>query len=203
MNEISTTVLGDFSPAMLPGMVVVGAAAVIFLGGTMRANRNLWGGVSLAGLAIAGWACYLQGSSTPPADQTPEVVQGAKTAIYAAPLVFDHLASLIRIIALGSGVVLALMSWHEVPDSQAADHQACLLIVVAGFSLVGAGNDLVTLFLALELISIPSYILLYLPRHDEASQEAAMKYFLLSIFSSALLLFGFSYLYCLAGTTNL
>ena len=46
-------------------------------------------------------------------------------------------------------------------------------------------------------------MLLYLPRHDDAAQEAAMKYFLLSIFSSALLLFGFSYLYGLAGTTNL
>src|SRR5262249_55919056 len=57
--------------------------------------------------------------------------------------------------------------------------------------------------LALELISIPTYILLYLPRHDDAAQEAAMKYFLLSVFSSALLLFGFSYLYGIAGTTNI
>ena len=64
-------------------------------------------------------------------------------------------------------------------------------------------NELVTLFLALELISIPTYVLLYLPRHDNAAQEAAMKYFLLSIFSSALLLFGFSYLYGLGGTTNI
>jgi NADH-quinone oxidoreductase subunit N len=62
---------------------------------------------------------------------------------------------------------------------------------------------LVTLFLSLELISIPTYVLLYLPRYDDAAQEAAMKYFLLSIFSSALTLFGFSYLYGLAGTTNL
>src|SRR5438094_8896893 len=53
------------------------------------------------------------------------------------------------------------------------------------------------------MISFPTYILLYLPRHDNASQEAAMKYFLLSVFSSAMLLFGFSYLYGLAGTTNL
>src|SRR6202043_1840882 len=70
-------------------------------------------------------------------------------------------------------------------------------------SVTGASNDLVTLFLALELTSIPTYILLYLPRVDTAAQEAAMKYFLLSIFSSALMLFGFSYLYGLAGTTNL
>ena len=60
-----------------------------------------------------------------------------------------------------------------------------------------------TLFLALELISIPTYILLYLPRVDRPAQEAAAKYFLLSIFSSAFLLFGFSYLYGLTGTTNI
>jgi NADH-quinone oxidoreductase subunit N len=64
-------------------------------------------------------------------------------------------------------------------------------------------NELITLFLALELVSIPTYVLLYLPRVDRVAQEAAMKYFLLSIFSSALLLFGFSYLYGLGGTTNL
>jgi NADH-quinone oxidoreductase subunit N len=69
--------------------------------------------------------------------------------------------------------------------------------------LTGAANELITLFLALEVISIPTYVLLYLPRYDNAAQEAAMKYFLLSIFSSALLLFGFSYLYGLTGTTNL
>src|SRR5262249_57520322 len=46
-------------------------------------------------------------------------------------------------------------------------------------------------------------VLRALPRHDAPAQEAALTYFLLSVFSSALLLFGFSYLYGLAGTTNL
>src|SRR5262249_24099113 len=55
----------------------------------------------------------------------------------------------------------------------------------------------------LELISIPTYVILYLPRADGPAQEAAMKYFMLSIFSSGLMLFGFSYLYGLSGTTNL
>jgi len=68
---------------------------------------------------------------------------------------------------------------------------------------VGAANELITLFLALELTSIPTYVLLYLPRTGRRTQEAAIKYFLLSVFSSALLLFGFSYLYGVAGTTNL
>src|SRR5262249_18335829 len=74
---------------------------------------------------------------------------------------------------------------------------------IAGVSVTGMANDLIVLFLALELVSIPTYILLYLPKHDRASQEAALKYFLLSVFSSGLVLFGFSYRYGLAGTTNI
>src|SRR5205823_5193167 len=85
----------------------------------------------------------------------------------------------------------------------AGELRACLLLIAGGTSLTGFANELITLFLALELISIPTYVLLYLPRTDRPAQEAAMKYFLLSIFSSAFLLFGFSYLYGLGGTTNL
>jgi NADH-quinone oxidoreductase subunit N len=99
--------------------------------------------------------------------------------------------------------VLVLLSWNEVPERWAAEYQGCLLIIVAGVSLTGAANELVVLFLALELTSIPTYVLLYLARFDRAAQESAMKYFLLSIFSSALLLFGFSYLYGITGTTNI
>src|SRR6202007_586495 len=106
-------------------------------------------------------------------------------------------------IALAGGVVLVLFAWNEVPDRQAAHFHACLLVIIAGLGLTGIANDLVTLFLALEVISIPTYVLLYLPRHDTPAQEAATKYFLLSIFSTALLLFGFSYLYGVVGTTNL
>jgi NADH-quinone oxidoreductase subunit N len=123
--------------------------------------------------------------------------------IYNAPVLYSHLALLIKWIALGGGLVLVLFSWNEVPDRQAAEYHACLLLIVAGICLTAAANELVTLFLALELVSIPTYILMYLPRHDNAAQEAALKYFLLSVFSSSLTLFGFSYLYGLAGTTNL
>src|SRR5207247_1772233 len=100
-------------------------------------------------------------------------------------------------------LVFIFLSWDEISDEHAPEYHACLLLITAGVGLVGAANELVTLFLALELISIPTYIMLYLPRHTAPAEEAAMKYFLLSIFSSGLLLFGFSYLYGLTGTTNL
>ncbi len=69
--------------------------------------------------------------------------------------------------------------------------------------LAVTANDLVLLFVGLELVSIPTYVVLYLGRHGPSAQEATVKYFFLSILSSALLLYGFSFLYGMAGSTQL
>ncbi len=193
MVDMPGNILAQLYYHILPEIALLTAACVIFLGGTFRADRHLWATVALLSLFFA----FIMGAASP----APLLPQG--DALYANPLLVDSLALLVRAVALGSGAVLVLFSWNEVPDRQAADFFACLLVILAGVSLVGSANDLVVLFVALELISIPTYILLYLPRFDDAAQEATIKYFLLSVFSSAVLLFGFSYLYGLAGTTNL
>jgi NADH-quinone oxidoreductase subunit N len=184
---------------VIPELVLALSACVILLGGTFRAGRHLWAGVALATVAVAA-ACHWLTDSMQFSDVGPEA---ARAALFNGPLARDSLASLVRVIALAGGIVLVLFSWNEVPDKSAAEYFACLLLIIAGLSLTGAANDLIALFLSLELVSIPTYVLLYLPKHDNASQEAALKYFLLSVFSSGLTLFGFSYLYGLAGTTNL
>ncbi|MBV9126148.1 MAG: NADH-quinone oxidoreductase subunit N [Planctomycetes bacterium] len=217
MNDQILSALVNIFPLIIPEMILGGAAVLLFLGATFRPNRHLWAAVALAALVLAGVALGLTpapAGAHPRAEAGQNVAEGAPATPeagisedvvrqYASPLYYDSLSRLIKWIALAGGVVLVLFSWQEVPDRQAAEYQACLLIIVAGLCLTGVANELITLFLALELISIPTYILLYLPRHDTAAQEAAMKYFLLSVFSSALLLFGFSYLYGMTGTTNL
>jgi NADH-quinone oxidoreductase subunit N len=180
---------------VLPEIVLGVTACVLFLGGTVRAGRNLGGAAALLGLGGAALALTLP--------DAPARTDVSRATVFSAPVILDSLAVLVKFIAIGGGVVLVLFGWHEVGDNQAADFHACLLLIVAGVCLAASANDLVTLFLALELVSIPTYVMLYLPRHDTPAQEAAVKYFLLSVFSSALLLFGFSYLYGLAGTTNL
>ncbi|MFH8366312.1 NADH-quinone oxidoreductase subunit NuoN [Streptomyces sp. NPDC018031] len=76
-----------------------------------------------------------------------------------------------------------------------------LLFAVAGLLVFPAANDLLTLFVALEVFSLPLYILCALARrHRLLSQEAAVKYFLLGAFSSAFLLFGIALLYGYSGT---
>ncbi len=197
MNPATVAALTDYFGFLWPEILLVVFACVLFLGGTWRGGRSLWGWVALLGLAIAGLALGLLPVRQFPGDAA------ANASRFAAPLVFDRLALLLRGLALAGGAVLVLFGWDEVPDDQAAEYHGCLLLMVAGTAFTAMANDLVTLFLALELISIPTYVLLYLPRIDRAAQEAAMKYFLLSVFSSALLLFGFSYLYGLTGTTNL
>lgn len=176
-----------------PEAALVGVACALFLLSTVRAaNRTVAGVVALAGVALA-FGLHDWSAATP---------EGVRTV---SPLLTDNFATFVRFTALATAAILVVFCWRECDDRRAADFHACLLAGTAGFSLVGAANDLVVMFLALELISIPTYVMLYLPRGgaDPRAQEAAVKYFLLSVLSSALTLFGFSYLYGLAGTTNL
>ncbi|UGY95167.1 NADH-quinone oxidoreductase subunit NuoN [Streptomyces gobiensis] len=78
-----------------------------------------------------------------------------------------------------------------------------LLFAVGGMMLFPAANDLLTLFIALEVLSLPLYLLCALARRRRLlSQEAAVKYFLLGAFASAFLVFGIALLYGYAGTAN-
>jgi len=194
-DQTILTVLLDSFRLLLPEMALGLTACVLFVGATLASNRHLFGGIALVGLIVAG-GLALGSDWTYPADRQ-------SAAVFAGPLAADALARMIKVLAVATGIVLVLLSWNNVPDDQAAEYHACLLVIIGGLALTAAANDLIMLFLALELISIPTYVLMYLPRRDSAAQEAAVKYFLLSVFSSALLLFGFSYLYGMGGTTNL
>jgi NADH-quinone oxidoreductase subunit N len=203
--------LTGFVPHLVPEIILGVVACVLFLGATWKASRDVWGAVALAGLAAAGVALWLTATSGATldsqgarlAEMTEEEVGRLRATVFASPVQHTNLALLFKVIALAGGAVLLLFSWDEVPADHTAEYHGCLLLIVAGMCLTGTANDLITLFLALELVSIPTYVMLYLPRADGPAQEAAMKYFLLSIFSSGLLLFGFSYLYGVCGTTNL
>lgn len=185
---LQQTFTGVFRLA-LPEIALIGTACVLFLLGCVSNRRPLAFAVALAGTALA-----LVLAAT--ADETPAPVPTA------APLLADAAAEFARWVALSAAAVLLFVAWGETGTGHAAEYYGCTLVAAAGASLVGRANDLITLFLALELLSIPTYILLYLPARERPNQEAAAKYFLLSVMSSALLLFGFSYLYGLTGTTN-
>ena len=119
------------------------------------------------------------------------------------PLLADPLAWYGRWLSLAVGAILVLMTMRPLTAGGTSEYLGTLLLAVAGVMLVAEAGDLVLLVVALELISIPTYILLYLGRRDAACQESAAKYFFLSILASAMLLYGLSFLYGTTGSTQL
>ena len=83
------------------------------------------------------------------------------------------------------------------------EYVAVVLMAAAGGLLVAAAQDLLVIFIGLELLSLGLYILTAFAKTSGKSAEAAMKYYLFGGMSAAFLLFGFSYLYGLSGSTNL
>jgi NADH-quinone oxidoreductase subunit N len=168
-------------------MLLIGPFLVTPAGQAVGGLRHRWGGLALAALGTA-WLVWF--------NSEPLATEGG-------PFTADALVWFTRGLSLSLGAVLALLLWNQVDDAHAAEAHACLLAIIAGTNLVAAANDLVVLFLALELVSIPTYVILYLLRRDHGTREATIKYFLLSVFSSALVLYGMSWLYGATGTTNL
>jgi NADH-quinone oxidoreductase subunit N len=113
----------------------------------------------------------------------------------------DPLALGIRWLALVVGLGFTLMTARLADEELSREYFGCQMLIAAGVMIVSSANELVLLFLGLELLSIPTYVILFLGRRDRASGEATMKYFFLSILSSALLLYGFSFLYGIGQTT--
>lgn len=128
---------------------------------------------------------------------------GRGTDLYASSAINDALSYWSRLLILLSGLLILGMAHDEPPDERAGEFFGALLMMNAGAMLVGAANDIVFLFVGLELVSIPTYLLLYLSRRTPMTQEAATKYFYLSIFASGLLLYGLAFLYGATGLSNL
>ena len=84
----------------------------------------------------------------------------------------------------------------------AGEFYATILFSTVGAMTIALAADLITVFVGLELMTIPVYVLAAMSRRDRYSNEAGLKYFLLGAFSSAMLLYGFAWLYGLSGTTT-
>ncbi|MFX1513325.1 MAG: NADH-quinone oxidoreductase subunit N [Promethearchaeota archaeon] len=119
-------------------------------------------------------------------------------------LVFDNFSHFFALVFLLVGIFIAFSAYHSLDDSSNPGvFYGLLLFSISGMMLVAASTDLITLLLSWELGSIPSYAMVAFKRDSKESNEAAMKFFFMGAFSSALTLFGMSLLYGIAGSTNL
>lgn len=126
-------------------------------------------------------------------------------SLFGGAYVVDHPALLLKALFIATGYVVTLISTNYVAEGDYWESEYYILMVssVLGMSVMSSARDLVSIFVAFELLSIPTYLLAAWRKRDVESNEAGMKYFLFGVFATGLLLYGMSLLYGVAGSTNL
>ena len=126
-------------------------------------------------------------------------------SMFGGGYVVDRNALLLKALFIVSGYVVVLLSTNYVAEGDYWESEYYTLMVasILGMTVMASARDLVSIFLALELLSIPAYMLAGWRKRDVRSNEAGLKYYLMGVFASAVLLYGMSLLYGLTGSTIL
>ena len=198
----------DLLIAMLPEVALVVVAGALFLLGAStkvgaRRVAPVLALLALAGLFAYQWSVLHHGNVT---EDRP--LTDPWNTVRVGPF-----AGYVKLLTLAVAAVLTLLLW---PTNRQATGSASLdvghdtgeffglmLLSVAGVLMVAGANDIMLLFLAIELASIPTYIMVSISRPLPVAQEAGVKYFFLGAMAAAVMLFGFSYLYGTTGRTHL
>jgi NADH-quinone oxidoreductase subunit N len=120
-------------------------------------------------------------------------------------LMVDGFATYFRVLVLVVGILTILPSYRFLArqDAETGEYHVLLIFSIAGQCLMAAANDLIIVFIGLEISSIASYVLAGYFRDDKRSNEAALKYFLLGSFATAFFLYGVALIYGATGSVNL
>jgi len=119
--------------------------------------------------------------------------------------VVDEYALILKALFLLVGYVIVLLSQNELEEGgyYQGEYYLLLLVSTLGMVMMASSRDLISIFIALELLSIPAYMMAAWRKRDRKSNEAGVKYYLLGVFASGVLLYGMSYLYGTTGSTKL
>jgi len=130
---------------------------------------------------------------------------GINARVFGGFYVVDDLAIFFKAATLMIGILSALFapSYLVRRGMPLGEFNAILLFSLLGMFTLASSSDLITLFLGLELMVMPAYLLTGFHKTDRYSNEGGLKYFLLGSFASAILLFGISWTYGLTGTTHI
>ena len=115
---------------------------------------------------------------------------------------FAVLTSIIITVAVALGALLAA-AHHDAANGDPLENYALLLTSAIGAMVMASANDLIVLFLGLEILSLSLYLMAASDRRREESQEAGLKYFILGGFASAFLLYGIALVYGATASTNI
>ncbi|MDZ7844705.1 MAG: NADH-quinone oxidoreductase subunit N [Anaerolineales bacterium] len=179
--------------SILPLLILVGWAALLLLVDVFITHR--W----------KGWTAILAVLGLGTALLVTVFQMGSEFSSFNGMIVVDGFAHFLLILFTGSGIVAIALAHHYL-DRMGLDRgefYPLLMFSISGMSLMALASDLIVIFLALELLSIPLYILTGFARPDLDSEEAALKYFLLGAFAGGFVVYGIALIFGATGTTSL
>ncbi|MBI5598164.1 MAG: NADH-quinone oxidoreductase subunit N [Deltaproteobacteria bacterium] len=182
--------------AVLPEITVAGAASCLLLVDFLipRERKSAVGVLAIIFVIFAAiFSIFLMGTD----------VMG--TTVFAGMFAVDGFSTFFKYVVYAAAVLSIMLSFHYVKEEgiNAGEYYILMLFSLSGMMVMASAKDLLTVYVGLELMSLPVYVLVGFMQGDVRSNEGAMKYVILGAFSSAILLYGISLIYGLTGSTGL
>ncbi len=178
----------------LPELILAAAATLVMVLESLSAGpgkRNGLAGLTLVAFLAALAAAIVAGSYPGPS--------------FSGLVAVDGFGTLFRVLVIGVGILTVFLSnsFLNREGANSGEYYALVLFSVMGQCVMVTANDLLMIFIGLEISSISSYVLAGYLRDDARANEAALKYFLLGSFATAFLLYGVALIFGATGSTNL
>jgi NADH-quinone oxidoreductase subunit N len=181
--------------ALAPELVLVGVLCLVLVADLFLPDDRRGVLPSLAGLGLLGALVPV----------LTLAVDGADRTMFGGAYAVDNFALVLKALFLVAGYVTVLLSTNYIAEGDYAEGEYYFLLLtsILGMTVMASARDLITIFVALEMLSIPAYLLAGWRKRDRKGNEAGVKYYLMGVFATGVLLYGMSLLYGVAGTTQL
>ena len=181
--------------ALAPEIIVAVTIVVLILLDAFTGERSRWASSSVAGIGLLFALIPI----------ATLAYDGVNRVMFGGGFVVDNYALILQALFLVAGYVVILLSTNYIAegDYHEGEYYTLLLSSILGMMVMASARDLISIFIALELVSIPAYMLAAWRKADQKSNEAGLKYYLMGVFASAILLYGMSLIFGITGSTLL
>ena len=181
--------------ALAPELVLTGAIVVVLVADLLTPSGSRGVVPQLAGIGIL-------------AALVPVLtlaVDGADRVMFGGAYAVDNFSLVLKGLFLVAAYVVVLLSTNYIAEGDYAEGEYYFLLLssLLGMTVMASARDFITIFVALELLSIPAYMLAGWRKRDLHGNEAGVKYYLMGVFASAVMLYGMSLLFGASGSTLL
>lgn len=182
--------------AIAPEIVLAGGIVVVLLLDLFLAEHNKWVLAPITGFTLLG--AFIPVLTLALSDE-------GTRSLFDGRYVVDDFSLVLKGLFLLAGYVIILLSSDYIREGEYYEGEYWFLMLTSllGMVMMASSRDLISIFISLEFLSIPAYMMAAWRKRDLKSNEAGVKYFLLGVFASAILLYGMSLLYGISNSTKL